>query len=138
MKDIVRKLFPLDTSDIQQQNQQQQNQQQQNQQQNQQPRPQNIRPPDYDPLRIGQPQRPLRFIPPQIGTSDLYPDFVTGGPFSGSQMGPSHPIFQGRLRPPNRPSFVPPNARFDPYGPTPDFDPDHLRRPGFDENPYFM
>jgi len=101
--------------------------------------------------------------PYSIGDQDLYPDLGMpfGGPRlpfhpgTGSVVGPHHPMFGSgniynppRHGPPtNLPRGVPPRARFDPYGPpgtgssVPDPNPDHLRRPRFnddDENPFFF
>ena len=87
-----------------------------------------------------------RFVPPRnveqdsrvhpplsnVGHDDLGPNIRGPGAFgpSGSLVGPNHPMFSGRSNGRNfpqygggRPPGVPPNARFDPFGPS-------LPRPG--------
>ncbi|XP_015524771.1 proteasome inhibitor PI31 subunit isoform X1 [Neodiprion lecontei] len=116
---------------------------------------------DYDPLRVGPPQRPNPDLPnwnpmadPRgVGRSDLDPftgppgsggmifDPFSSGPFGRNPLGPGGP---GSLGIPGRlpPGAVPPGARFDPFGP-PDVnlprpprggpDNDHLPPPGYDD-----
>jgi len=56
----------------------------------------------------------------------------------GNLMGPQHPNFGPQLNK-NKPNYVPPNARFDPWGPGPlgkkkGPNPDHQRRPNDDDD----
>ena len=66
---------------------------------------------------------------PHVGEQDLYPPglphipplgpFGGGRPGDGSLIGPNHPAFWPGGHPPGqpqRPSDLPPGARFDPYG----------------------
>lgn len=100
-----------------------------------------------DPLRIGPMRHPAPRFPalprmpgmPEFGRDDLiHPDLDSGlggrgmfGP-GGNLMGPGH-FGPGRFGPGRGqlPPGVPPGARFDPYGPTPDRDIE--RPPGFED-----
>ena len=71
----------------------------------------------------------MRVHPPlaNVGHDDLGPNISGPGGFgsNGSLVGPNHPMFRGRNNGVDFPQYggrmppgVPPNARFDPFGPS--------------------
>jgi len=65
---------------------------------------------------------------------DPFGGFGDIGGGGGGLMGPQHPKFQPQIINPNKPNNIPPNARFDPWGPGPlgkkkGPDPDHMPPP---------
>lgn len=83
-------------------------------------------------------QDPPVVVPTEVGQSDVLPEcIIGGGHYPGSEVGPDHPIFDGRQPHPTLPQGPVPGARFDPLGPVtgpsmPSFPfPGRHARPGF-------